>query len=126
MSCFLALGYLLMPAASTPLVLNVPIAGYRLPHGGPLAGLLALAHADDPSAAWHAPVGPDGIYWFCTAVALGVAGFVVVAGWRLWRFDVGAKATTSPVRAEGLARRGEVRQAAGARALVARSKTLRP
>jgi type IV secretory pathway TraG/TraD family ATPase VirD4 len=101
-------------------------SAHRLPRGEPLAGLLALTHAGDPSAAWHSPVGPPGIYWACTAAALGVAGFALVAGWRLWRSDVGAKATTSPVRAEGLAGRSEVRQAAGARALVARSKALRP
>ena len=101
-------------------------SGHRLPHGEPLAGLAALAHLSNPSKAWHSPVGPPEIYWACTAAALAVASFVAFAGWRLWRFDVGANKTTSPVRAEGLALRSEVRRAAGARALVARSKTLRP
>ena len=88
-------------------------SGHRLPHGEPLAGLAALAHLSDPSKAWHSPVGPPEIYWACTAAALAVAGFVAFAGWRLWRFDVGANKTTSPVRAEGLALRSEVRRAAG-------------
>ena len=101
-------------------------SGHRLPHGEPLAGLAALAHLSDPSRAWHSPVGPPEIYWACTAAALAVASLVAFAGWRLWRFDVGANKTTSPVRAEGLAPRSEVRHSAGARALVARSKTLRP
>ncbi len=96
-------------------------SGHRVPHGEPLAGLAALAHLSDPSKAWHSPVGPPEIYWACTAAALAVAGFVAFAWWRLWRFDVGANKTTSPVRAEGLALRSEVRRAAGARTLVARS-----
>jgi type IV secretory pathway TraG/TraD family ATPase VirD4 len=101
-------------------------SGHRLPHGEPLAGLIALGHVGDPSAAWHSPVGPAAIYWTCTLVALAVAGLVACAGWRLWHLDAGAKRAASPVRAEGLAARSEVRRAAGARALVARSKALRP
>jgi hypothetical protein len=102
------------------------VLGHRLPHGEPLAGLAALAHLSDPSAAWHSRVGPPEIYWACTAAALVVAGVLAFAGWRLWHFDVNANKTASPARAEGLAPRNEVRRAAGARALVARSKTLRP
>ncbi len=101
-------------------------SGHRLPRGEPLAGLAALAHLGDPSAAWHSPVGPPETYWVCTAATLAVAGFVAFAGWRLWRSDGAANKTASPVRAVGLAPRNEVRRAAGARALVARSKTLRP
>ena len=101
-------------------------SGHRLPHGEPLAGLVALAHLGDPSAAWHSSVGSPETYWACTAATIAVAGFVAFAGWRLWRSDVGGDRRASPVRAEGLAPRSEVRRAAGARALVARSKTLRP
>jgi type IV secretion system protein VirD4 len=101
-------------------------SSHRLPHGEPLAGIVALAHLSDPSAAWHSPVGPPETYWACTAATLAVASFVAFAGWRLWRFDGAANNTASPVRAEGLAPRGEVRRAAGARALVTRSRTLRP
>ena len=126
-----ALGLLLVVAAVAGVLwaggqASAWISGHRLPHREPLAGLAALAHLGDPSAAWHSPVGPPEIYWACMAAALAVAGFVAFAGWRLWRFDVGANKTASPVRAEGLAPRSEVRRAAGARALVARSKTLRP
>jgi len=101
-------------------------SGHRLPRGRPLAGLVALAHARDPSVAWRSPVGPAGIYWACTAVVLTVAGCVAFFGWRLWRSDVGSDKKASPVRADGLATRSEVRSVAGARALVARSETLRP
>jgi type IV secretion system protein VirD4 len=101
-------------------------SGHRLPHGEPLAGLVALAHLSDPSRAWHSPVGSPETYWACTAATIVVAGFVAFAGWRLWRSDVRGDRRASPARAEGLASRSEVRRAAGARALVARSKTLRP
>ena len=63
-------------------------SGHRLPHGEPLAGLVALAHLGDPSAAWHSSVGPPETYWACTAATIAVAGFVAFAGWRLWRSDV--------------------------------------
>ena len=101
-------------------------SGHRLPHGDPLAGLGVLAHIGDPSAAWHSPVGTPETYWACTAATIVVAGSAVLVWWRLWRSDVRGNRTTSPVRAEGLAPRNEVRRAVGARTLVARSGTLRP
>ncbi|MHB8456611.1 MAG: type IV secretory system conjugative DNA transfer family protein, partial [Acidimicrobiales bacterium] len=54
------------------------------------------------------------------------AGALALAAWRLSRADRSAKSSHSPAQAPGLATPGEVRRAAGARALVARSKTLRP
>ncbi len=101
-------------------------SGHRLPHGEPLAGLVALAHLGDPSVAWRSSVGTPETYWACTAATIVVAGSLAFAAWRLWRFEIRGDRTASPVRAEGLATRSEVRRAAGARALAARSKTLRP
>jgi hypothetical protein len=52
-SCFLALGYLLMPAASTPLVLNVPIVS--LGPGGLACGAAAGGVLE---VQWHWAGGP--------------------------------------------------------------------
>ena len=104
------------------------LSGHGLPHGNPFAGLVALAHAGNPSLAWHTPVGPPILYWATTGIAFGIAGLVLWAGWRLWHWDGTTK--TKPARRHepgaGLATKTEVRAAAGRRALVAQSKALRP
>src|SRR4051794_40731263 len=44
------------------------MSGHKVPHGVPLAGVVAFGHIKDPSAAWHGAVGPAVLYWFLTAV----------------------------------------------------------
>lgn len=101
------------------------LSGHPVPRGRALAGLLALAHPGDPSAAWSAPVGPPALYWFITAVVLALVGVLVYVGWRLWCL-VEPKSSAGRFRSDGTATRREVRQAAGSKALLAHSATLRP
>jgi len=98
-------------------------AGYRVRRGHPAAGLIALAHPGDPGRGWGGPVGPAWAYWSVTAALLGLVGAVLFGFWRLAGSTRGAQ---REVRSEGLAGRGELRRAAGRRALLARSAALRP
>ncbi|MHB1533094.1 MAG: type IV secretory system conjugative DNA transfer family protein [Acidimicrobiales bacterium] len=100
--------------------------GDRTPHGGLLASFTAFGHLGDPSAAWGGPVGPAVLYWTVTAFALVMAGLITYGGWRLWRSAGSPVRSVDPSRADGLATRGEVRRAAGPKALLSRSATLRP
>ncbi len=102
--------------------LSARLSGHRMPRAAPTAGYAALAHLKDPSLAWSAPVGPPWLYWTVTTVVAAVAVVVAVGGWRLWHLEPGK---ASPSRAKGVATRAEIRRAAGASALLARSATLR-
>ena len=106
-------------------VASARLSGHPTPHGHPYGALSAFAHIGDPSVAWHAPVGPAGLYWPVTAVTLALLGFLAVFGWRLFRADKRTP-TDDPTRIEGLADRRQVTAAAGAKALLARAGTLRP
>ncbi|MST31680.1 TraM recognition domain-containing protein [Acidimicrobiaceae bacterium USS-CC1] len=102
------------------------LAGHRVPHARLLAGFVAFAHLGDPSATWGTPVGPAGLYWPVTAFAVAVAGLMGYGGWRLWRSAGTPARSVDPSHVDGLATRAEVRRAAGSKALLARSATLRP
>lgn len=102
------------------------LAGDRVPHARLLAGFAAFAHLGDPSVAWGGPVGPAVLYWTVTAFAVVVAGIVAYGGWRLWRSAESPARSDDPSHADGLATRRKVRRAAGPKALLARSATLRP
>ncbi|MGO9959169.1 MAG: type VI secretion protein, partial [Solirubrobacteraceae bacterium] len=105
------------------------LAGTAGLHGHALAEFAALAHVDDPSAAWHANVGSPVVYWLLEAVALVVACGVAVGVWwvvsRLGGRTRG-KRVDDPAKVEGLASRREVRKAASGKALLRRAGTLRP
>ena len=105
--------------------LSAWIAGGPVPHGHPLAGLGAFAHPADPSTAWGSPVGPSGLYWAVVATVVLVPSALIVSVWRL-AHRAGRDADEDPTRVEGLASRRQVERAAGAKALIARSATLRP
>lgn len=101
------------------------LSGDRVPDGRPLAALGAFAHAGDPSAAWHAPVGGPVLYWSVTTLMVVAMAGLVMGGRWLWhggRHSAG----DDPTRVEGLAGRGDVRAAAGADSLTRRAGTLRP
>jgi type IV secretion system protein VirD4 len=100
-------------------------SGHSVPPLQLIDGFAALDHLGDPSAAWHAPVGPAVWYWALTVVALGVAAGAVWGFWRLWHSTDTRAGSKDPLRTDGLAIRAEVRRCAGPRALVARSDTLR-
>lgn len=93
--------------------------------GHPLAGLASLTHLGDPGAAWHVAVGPPAAYWTCVVLTSGLAG---VLAWAVCRLALRLLSGSSDVvlRGEGLAKAAEARRAAGARALLARTATLRP
>lgn len=126
----LALGVLMAGAALGGILwaagaVSALVSGHQAPVGHYLAGLSALAHLGDPSAAWASPVGPAVLYWSLTVVAVlsaGLASYVVARFWR----SLGTGEAADPSGAEGTATRKEVRQAAGAKALVSRSAGLRP
>jgi type IV secretion system protein VirD4 len=105
--------------------LSAWVDGGQTPHGHPLAGLDALGDPANPSVAWGSPVGPPGLYWTVTAAALAAAAALIVGIWHLTRRS-GHGSDEDPTRIEGLASRRQVEKAAGAKALLARSATLRP
>jgi type IV secretory pathway TraG/TraD family ATPase VirD4 len=100
------------------------LSGHDVPHGHPLAGLVALAHAGEPSRAWHAPVGPPIVYWSVTAVVLVSVATALALIARQLSGDR-RRSRDDPTAIIGLADRHQVRAAAGAAALLARATTLR-
>jgi len=52
-------------------VASALVCGDPVPHGHPAGAFEASAHAGEPSAAWHAPVGPALVYWTVTALITG-------------------------------------------------------
>ncbi len=92
----------------------------------PFAGVVALAHLGHPQLAWHVPVGPPAAYWSCVMATLIAAGALAWAAWCLARSIGSPGGARTVLRAEGLASVAETRRAAGRRALLARSATLRP
>ena len=101
------------------------ICGHHLPHGHPLAGVLAFAHFTDPSLAWREPVGPPGVYWTVTVAAIAVLVGIVFAALRA-TVALGLRKPSTTPRSDGLASRKQVNHSAGAKALLNRRKTLRP
>lgn len=100
-------------------------SGHKPPRGHPFAGLIAFAHAGDPSAAWGSPVGSAVSYWavVVTLVAVPIAAAVCV--WVLVR-RARTDSADDPTRIVGLASRRQVELSAGTRPLLARARTLRP
>ncbi|WAX55139.1 TraM recognition domain-containing protein [Jatrophihabitans cynanchi] len=106
-------------------VCSALVCSHRVPHGRLLAGYAAFAHAGEPSAAWHAPVGPAVVYWPVTVLVLTTAGALGVLGWRIVHAGP-TRQHSDPARVAGLATRSQVKAAAGQRALLRRARTLRP
>ena len=100
------------------------VSGHRVPKGRYLAGFEALGHFGAPSVAWGSPVGPAPLYWALTLVTFTVAAIAGFGALKLWR-SLGTGEESDAARAPGTATRKEVRRAAGDRALLARSATLR-
>ena len=116
----LGLGVVLWSAAAA----SAWLSGHRPLHPSLLDGYRAFTHLADPSLAWSAPVGPSLLYWAVTVVALLLVGLIGYGGWLLWH-SAGTAEPSGPRRA-GMAVRREVKRAAGEKALLARSATLRP
>lgn len=87
-----------------------------------LAGLLAFGDVADPSTVWGAPVGPTYVYWPVTLLVLIAGVAIAFLGRRLLH----TASTTVGTTTDGYASAHLVRRTAGARALVGRSRTLRP
>ena len=105
--------------------LSAWVAGKPSPHGHPWAGFTAFAHAGDPSIAWGSRMGPAALYWTVLVVVVVIPLAIVITTWCLIhrrRLDT----DEDPTRIEGLATSRQIDRAAGERALLARSKTLRP
>jgi hypothetical protein len=105
-------------------VLSAFACGHPIPHGHPLAGLLAFDHLGDPSAAWDSPVGPPVVYWSISLVVIVVAAAAASGLYRLVGV-LGAQAGSGG-RSDGLAARAQVRRAASVRVLTRRGRLLRP
>ena len=101
------------------------LSGHQVPHGHPGGAVTAFAHPADPSAAWHAPVGPAAVYWAVLALFVTAVAGLVVLGWRL-RQLLAARTESDPARLRGLASRREVLTAAGQKALLRKASALRP
>ncbi|MDQ2737888.1 MAG: hypothetical protein M3Y35_04535, partial [Actinomycetota bacterium] len=100
------------------------VCGHRIPRGNPVGAVFALAHFGDPSAAWHAPVGPAWVYWTLTVLLMiAAAGVVLVVRHVFTTTRTDRSAKTLP---EGFATRREIKRAAGADSLTRRGRTLRP
>jgi type IV secretory pathway TraG/TraD family ATPase VirD4 len=109
--------------------LSALISGHPVPHGRPLAGVVALAHAGAPRVAWGAPVGSPVVYWTMTVLVSLVAVTLACGARRVWRAHgpaSGGRPHVDPRRAEGLASARQVRAAAGSSTLLANAKVLRP
>ena len=108
--------------------LSALVSGHPVPDGRPLAGVVALSRpAADPALAWGAPVGPALLYWLCTVAVLAAGAGLGWVGWRLWNPVPGpAGRRDDPHASAGLAGRGQVKAAAGPRALLAKAPVLRP
>ena len=91
----------------------------------PFAGVAAFAHPGDPAVAWHVPVGPPAAYWTCVVSTVAAAGALAWASWRFAGSAMSSGTATKVLRIEGLASISDARRAAGRRALLARSTTLR-
>ena len=77
-------GILLTGALWVAGVASAHLSGHRTPHGHALAELAAFGHLGQPSAAWHAPVGPPELYWTVTVLVVCFLAFVVWGAWRLF------------------------------------------
>jgi len=103
------------------------LSGHPVPHGHPLGALDAFAHLGNPSAGWHAAVGPAPLYWAVTALAVVLVAFLTWGLWRLLRPGAAAdRAAEDPETIEGVADRSQVARSAGPKALLGRAGTLRP
>jgi type IV secretion system protein VirD4 len=105
--------------------LSAWVAGEPSPHGHPWAGFTAFAHGGHPSLAWGSNVGPAVLYWTVLGVVVMIPLVIGITTWCLIhrrRLDT----DEDPTRIEGLATARQVDRAAGERALLARSQTLRP
>ncbi len=118
-------GILLTGALWVSGVASARLSGHRTPHGHALAELAAFGHLGQPSAAWHAPVGPPELYWTVTVLVVCFLAFVVWGAWRLFH-PRPRRWCEDPTLIEGLADKREVRTAAGAKALLESAKILRP
>ena len=101
------------------------LSGIDPPVSGLAAGLRVLVTPGDPSSALVAPGLNPALYWAVVGVLLAGLGAAAWGGWRLVRRDT-SRASRDPHRLPGTATRGDVTRAASTKALLARSRTLRP
>jgi type IV secretory pathway TraG/TraD family ATPase VirD4 len=104
----------------------VVVSGHDMIHGRFLAGVIAFAHVGHPASAWGSPVGPVWIYWLCTVLVVTIAGVLTIFAFTVTRHVATGRPGASPARGEGFAPRAEIERSAGSRALLRRSRTLRP
>ena len=101
------------------------VSGHPVPHGRPTGAVTAFAQPGDPSAAWHAPVGPPVVYWGMLALFVTALAVLALLGWRAWRL-LAVRKKNDPTRFPGLATRRDVIVAAGQKALLRKAAALRP
>ena len=106
------------------------VTGRPVPDGGPLVAIGALGSPGDPAAAWPTPGELPGpvAYWAATALVVTVLAALGALGFRLrGRLTGTGGSTAARVRSlPGMASPGEVRAAAGRRALLRRASVIRP
>jgi hypothetical protein len=104
----------------------VVVSGHDMIHGRFLAGVIAVAHIGHPASAWGSPVGPVWTYWLCTLLVVAIGAALTLLSFTVLRHLATGRPSTSPGRGEGFAPRAEIERSAGSRALLRRSRTLRP
>jgi len=101
------------------------ITGIDPPTSGLAAGIGVLLSPQDPGSALDAPGLNPVLYWAVVGVLLTCLGATAWAVWRLSRRDR-TSVSRDPHRLVGTATRRDVAKAASTRALLARSRALRP
>ncbi|WP_207207363.1 type IV secretory system conjugative DNA transfer family protein [Xylanimonas protaetiae] len=110
----LTLAGLLRAAAA----LTAHLTGHPQPRGGLVVGFRVLAHPSDPAGVFEVPGLSPLAYWSILAALALAVGVVTVLGWRVFR--------PGSSRTDGFATRADVARHASARALLKRSRYLRP
>lgn len=104
----------------------VVVSGHDMIHGRFLAGVIAVTHIGRPASAWSSPVGPVWTYWLCTVLVVTIGAALTLLSFTVLRRLATPGPGASSTRGEGFASRAEIERSAGSRALLRRSRTLRP
>jgi hypothetical protein len=104
----------------------VVVSGHDMIRGRFLAGVIAVAHIGHPASAWGSPVGPAWIYWLCTVLVVTIGAALALLSVTVVHHLAPGHPGTSTAHGDGFAPRAEIERSAGSRALLRRSRTLRP
>ncbi|MEU4360403.1 TraM recognition domain-containing protein [Promicromonospora sp. NPDC023987] len=99
------------------------VTGHPMPDGGPATGLRVLTDPTDPGQVVGAAGLNPFVYWLAVAVLLGGCGALA---WVVWRTAASLRTPSVHSGQQGLATKRDLARTASRRALLKRSRTLRP